>query len=120
MEPPLFFIVLIGAAIVIRIIAGSYDGDRIEQYLRDRGYELIHKRWNPFGPGWFGESASRIYEVTYRDEQGNIHRAHVKTSISSGVYFTLDHIIESAPTSQSSIEAEKDALRRRLAELEKL
>jgi hypothetical protein len=120
MEIGLVFILLIGVAIMIRVMAGSFDGERIERYLHERGYELIDKSWEPLGPGWFGEKDSRIYEVTYRDEKGNIHRAHVKTSMLSGVYLSHDRIIQKAPISAASIQAEKEALKRRLAELDAL
>jgi hypothetical protein len=104
-------------AIVSRVIAGSFDGDRVEQYIRDMGCELLDKSWDPFGPGWFGEKDARIYQVVYRDREGRVHRAHVKTSMMSGVYLTNDEIVEDAP--KRSVEEEKAELRRRLAELEK-
>ena len=104
-------------AIVSRVIAGSFDGDRVEQYIRDMGCELMDKSWDPFGPGWFGEKDARIYQVVYRDREGRVHRAHVKTSMMSGVYLTNDEIVEDAP--KRSVEEEKAELRRRLAELEK-
>ena len=122
-----FFIVL---AIIIRMAAGSFDGERVERYIREQGYELLDKSWDPFGPGWFGEKDSRIYQIVFKDKEGRIHQAHVKTSMMSGVYLTNDHIIEepdskaNVPTppvpSPESIEAEKARLRKRLAELEKL
>jgi len=104
-------------AIVFRLIAGGLDRDRVEQYLRKKGCELIDKSWAPFGPGWFGEKDSRIYEVVYRDREGRIHRAHVKTSMMSGVYLTHDRVLEDAM--EVSVEEEKARLKKRLAELEK-
>jgi hypothetical protein len=86
----LFVVVL---AIMIRLIAGSMDGDRVERYIRDRGGRLISKQWNPLGRGWFGEKDSRIYNVHYVDAEGNEREATVKTSMMSGVYFTEDRII---------------------------
>ena len=76
----------------------------------------IDKSWDPFGPGWFGEKDSRIYEIVYRDRDGRVHRDHVKTSMMSGVYLTNDRIVEDRP--KRSVEEEKAELRRRLAELE--
>ncbi|MBC2594139.1 hypothetical protein H5P28_07670 [Ruficoccus amylovorans] len=128
--------IFIGFAVlvlIIRLVAGSLDDDRVEQYVRDMGGELLDKSWAPFGPGWFGEKNDRIYEIVYRDRAGLVHRAHVKTSMFSGVYLTRDRIIEGsppnparaphpdplAPNTSLSIEEEKAALRRRLAELEK-
>jgi hypothetical protein len=55
---PVFVIGFIILAIAIRLIAGSFDGERVEQHLRDMGCELIDKSWDPFGPGWFGEKGS--------------------------------------------------------------
>ncbi|MGE9289612.1 MAG: hypothetical protein ACQKBT_01400, partial [Puniceicoccales bacterium] len=119
----LIFGFMIVLAIVIRLAAGSFDGERVERYIRDHGYELIDKSWAPFGPGWFGEKDSRIYEIVYKDQEGRIHRAHVKTSMMSGVYLTNDQIIEEPEpalprSSQSfrspeSIQQEKERLRKR-------
>ena len=116
MEPAFIIFLMIGLAIVIRLVAGSFDGDRVEQHIRDIGGELVDRSWDPFGPGWFGEKDSRIYQIIYRDRDGRLHRAHVKTAMMSGVYLTNDQVIEdSAP---ESIEAEKQRLRSRLAEIE--
>lgn len=98
-------------------MAGAFDGDRVEQYIRDIGCELVDKSWDPFGPGWFGEKDSRIYEIVYRDPDGRVPRAHVKTSMMSGVYLTNDRIVEDGP--RRSVEDEKAELRKRLAELER-
>lgn len=113
---PVIIIAVIAIAILIRFVAGSFDGDRVEKYVRDMGCELIDKSWDPFGPGWFGEKDSRIYEIVYRDREGRVHRAHVKTSMMSGVYLTNDHVVEDRP--ERSVEEEKAELRRRLVELE--
>lgn len=113
---PFIIIVFIALAICIRLLAGSFDGERVEKYVRDMGCELIDKSWDPFGLGWFGEKDSRIYEIVYRDREGRVHRAHVKTSMMSGVYLTNDHVVEDRP--ELSVEEEKAELRRRLAELE--
>jgi hypothetical protein len=116
MEPDFLIVLVIGLTVVIRLVAGSFDGDRVEQHIRDMGGELIDRSWDPFGPGWFGEKDSRIYQIVYRDRDGSLHRAHVKTSMMSGVYLTNDQLIEDA--SLGSVETEKQRLRRRLAELE--
>ena len=120
MDPSAFFglfVLAIMFAIFGRVLAGSFDGERVEAYIRDMGGELIDRSWDPFGPGWFGEKDSRIYEVVYRDREGRIHRAHVKTSMLSGVYLTNDRIVEE-PT--ISAEDEKARLTARLQELESL
>ena len=117
MEPILLFLVLIAIAVVIRLVAGSFDGARVEAYVRDMGGELLDKSWDPLGPGWFGEKDSRIYQIVYRDRSGRVHRAHTKTSMMSGVYLTNDHIMEDRRP--ESIEVEKARLKARLAELER-
>jgi len=93
MTPVFIFIVFIGIAIAVRLFAGSFDGDRVENYVRERGGRLLEKKWAPFGKGWFGEKDSRIYEISYVDRDGNTHRATCKTSLFSGVYFTEDMIV---------------------------
>jgi hypothetical protein len=126
------FILFALVAVAARFLAGAFDGDRVEAYIRDMGGELLDKSWDPLGPGWFGEKDSRIYAIMYRDRLGNVHRAHVKTSMLSGVYLTNDQIIsERLPEETASeagrraytpeaVEQEKERLRKRLAELEDL
>lgn len=116
MEPTVIIIGFVVLAIVIRLMAGSFDRERVERYIRDMDGELLDKSWDPFGPGWFGEKDSRIYEIVYRDRGGRVHKAHVKTSMLSGVYLTNDRIVEDRAV--RSVEDEKAELRRRLAELE--
>ena len=108
------------AAVAFRLIAGGLDGDRVEAYVRERGWELVDRSWEPFGPGWFGEKNARIYQIRYRDQQGHLHRAHVKTSMLSGVYLSGDEIVERAPTESedANVAAENAQLRERVAELE--
>jgi len=117
------FVAFIMIAIIFRLMAGSMDTGRIEAYVDDRGWELVDKSWDPFGPGWFGEKDSRIYEIIYRDEHGDLHRASVKTSMLSGVYLTNDEIVERAEVPPEpeveSLQEENEQLRARIAELEK-
>ena len=124
MEPFIIFPIAIFIALVFRLIAGSMDGDRVADYIRRQGGVLIAKRWAPFGRGWFGEKSDRIYEVRYRDRDGNTHDATVKTSMFTGVYFTEDRIVQYAaarselqPASRD-LATENERLRRRIAELE--
>jgi len=56
-----FVVFAIVVSLVIRLMAGGLDGDRVERYVRDQGWELVDRSWDPFGPGWFGEKDSRIY-----------------------------------------------------------
>jgi len=131
-------VILIGIALAVsvmfRLLAGSLDRDRVRQYITSIGGELLHSHWDPFGPGWFGEKNARIYQIQYRDREGCIHRAHVKTSMMSGVYLTNDTIISrpqpkakprrpkhlDSPKKQETVEEEKARLRKRLAELEQM
>jgi hypothetical protein len=122
MEPLLVVVGFIVIAIVFRMIAGSFDGQRVETYVRENGWELVDRSWDPFGPGWFGEKDSRIYQVVYRDRQGNLHKAHVKTSMFSGVYLTNDQIVEAAqptmPPNETAVTEENRRLKERIRELE--
>jgi len=118
-----FVVFAIVVSLVIRLMAGGLDGDRVERYVRDQGWELVDKSWDPFGPGWFGEKDSRIYQIVYRDQRGDLHRAHVKTSMLSGVYLTRDEIVEqtkdlASPSRDQGLADENARLRRRIAELE--
>lgn len=120
------FLVLAGfivLAIVMRLIAGSFDAERVERYVAERGWQLVDRSWDPFGPGWFGEKDSRIYQIVYRDQQGNVHRAHVKTSMFSGVYLTNDEIVRPADhpakPNEESLAEENQRLRERIRQLER-
>ncbi len=93
MEPGLVLVFAIGVVIVVRLVAGSLDGDRIDRYVRERGGRVISRHWSPFGRGWFGERGDRIYELDYEDRHGDRRRATVKTSMFSGVYLTEDRIV---------------------------
>jgi hypothetical protein len=105
-------------ALLFRLIAGGFDADRVEAYVKERGWELVDRSWDPFGPGWFGEKDARIYRIVYRDTEGHTHRAHVKTSMFSGVYLTNDEVVERAGAAGDDLAAENERLRARIAELE--
>ena len=129
----LLFGLIVFIAIMFRLVAGGIDAGRIEDYVHDQGWTLVDRSWDPFGPGWFGEKDSRIYQIVYRDRQGNVHKAHVKTSMLSGVYLTNDHIVEHADTNENekvleerqvrgeigTLRLENERLRRRIQELER-
>jgi hypothetical protein len=121
-EPLWIAIVVIVAIVMLRLLAGCMDADRVEHYLGERGCELVERHWDPFGPGWFGEKDSRIYRIVYRDREGRLHRAHVKTSLLSGVYLTNDEVADSdaAPPGgeETSLEEENRQLRERIRQLE--
>lgn len=117
------FLVAIILAFAFRLMAGGLDGARVEDYVRSKGWELVDRSWDPFGPGWFGEKDARIYQIVYRDQRGDLHRAHVKTSMLSGVYLTNDEVVERAARGTSAegaeaLEQENARLRERIAELE--
>ena len=123
MEPAAFVIGGLVLVLVVRLLAGGLDGGRVERYVRDQGWELVDRSWDPLGPGWFGEKDSRIYQIVYRDQRGDLHRAHVKTSMMSGVYLTRDQIVERAAPAPLAPAAgdlvqENARLRERIAELE--
>ena len=118
------FILMIFLVIVIRLIAGSFDHDRVEEYIVSRGGRVIEKNWNPFGKGWFGSEHERIYELEYQDKDGNIHQATCKTSALAGVYFTEDVII--SPVKQAGVinretelEIENRKLKQQIEELKR-
>src|SRR5262245_32751136 len=96
MEVGMIVVLVIVLVVVIRLIAGGWDRDRIRQYVQSKGGRVIDIHWDPFGPGWFGEKSDRIYEVHYVDEDENEHQAHCKTSMLTGVYFTEDRIVRHA------------------------
>jgi hypothetical protein len=109
---------VVGFAILIRMVQGSSDKSRVLYYLQDKGCKLIEIHWVPFGPGWFGKHHDRIYEVRFIDKDGNRHHAFCKTSGWSGVYFTEDRIESSNKT--KNIESLEDENRRLRMELEQL
>lgn len=122
MEPLLIILLVVVLAIGLRLVAGFMDSDRLEQYARERGWTVLERRWEPFGPGWFGQKGDRIYRVVYRDEQGRRHEAYAKTSALSGVYLTRDEVADSSEAPEGDplrdLERENAELRARLSSLE--
>jgi hypothetical protein len=115
---------MIFVALIIRLIAGGMDYDRVDAYITERGGRVIEKHWNPFGTGWFGEKNARIYNVRYQDAAGNIHEATCKTSMLGGVYFTQDEIVSKvsrpdASSREAQLERENEQLRRQLEDLKR-
>lgn len=102
--------------VVIILLCASFDRERIEKYLRSKNCQLIDSKWDPLGPGYGGRGRERIYKIVYHDIERRTHYSHVETSAWSGVYFTNDRIVEDVP--KLSVEDEKTALKKRLAELE--
>lgn len=90
------FLGVVALAIGIRVFAGSLDHQRIAAYVESSGGRVESISWAPFGPGWFGEKSDRIYQIRYVDRLGQRHDAHCKTSLTTGVYFTEDRILDGA------------------------
>ena len=74
-------------AVVIRMLAGNQDDARIRQEIERKGGAVIKIIWNPLGPEWLSRSADRLYEVTYRNRNGQTITANCKTSMFTGVYW---------------------------------
>ena len=106
----LVVIAVAGAALLIRLFVGRLNHNRIREYIAGQGGTVLGITWRPFGNGWFGEKDSVIYDVRYRDREGNVHSATCKTGMFSGVYFTNDHIITRAPRTATRQEAPEQRL----------
>ena len=106
--PGLFIFGIIAVAILFRVAAGSIDHQRVREYVEGRGGKLLSCEWAPFGRGWFGEKSDRIYEVRYRDRDGNLHWATCKTSMWTGVYWTEDNISQYAERNAGPAAPEDD------------
>jgi len=118
------FILMICLVLVIRLVAGSMDHDRVDEYIASRGGRVIEKNWNPFGKGWFGSEHERIYELKYEDKDGNIHQATCKTSALAGVYFTEDIITKHMSKTESldretQLELENQKLKQEIEQLKR-
>ncbi|MDB6025266.1 MAG: hypothetical protein JWM68_1489 [Verrucomicrobiales bacterium] len=88
------FVPLVGLAVVIRLMAGNQDDARIRQEIERKGGSVIKILWNPLGPGWFGDKNNRLYEVTYRDRNGQTIVANCKTNMFSGVYWSDPRVLD--------------------------
>ena len=49
MDPAAFVIGALALALTVRLIAGGLDGDRVERYVRDQGWELVDRSWDQIG-----------------------------------------------------------------------
>jgi hypothetical protein len=124
MEVVFIIIGFVFVALILRLIAGGIDHDRVEEYISERGGRVIDKQWNPFGKGWFGSEHERIYDIKYEDKEGNVHQATCKTSMLSGVYFTQDEIVEYAikekfPDKMTELEIENQRLKQQIEDLKR-
>lgn len=119
-SPAGIIIAFIVVALLIRLIAGALDGGRIEDHFNVNGNQFISKEWAPFGKGRLGDKSDRIYKITYKDKDGNIHEAYCKTSMFSGVYITEDKIIEYSKKSTGTVARLEEENAKLKAELERL
>ena len=103
----------LGLCFLVRLVAGVLDTRRMENHFKERNMKLISKKWAPWDRRCIH---GRLYKVVYRDSDGTLHRTYARTAVLEDVYLNDDKIIK--PAAQPSIEEEKAALRRRLAELE--
>ena len=115
----LIFVLFVGTALGIRLLAGYFDRGRVSLYLAANGSRMNSMRWTPFGTGWFGSKNERIYEIEFRDEEGRNHRATCKTSMLSGVYLTEDVVIGESreQAARQDLAEENSRLREELARL---
>ena len=117
MEVVFIFVAVAFVAVVIRVVAGAMDHERLNGYVAERGGRVIEQHWNPFGRGWFGSQNERIYDVRYEDADGNVHYATCKTSLLAGVYLTEDQIVErSGSTASDDRETQLERENRELRE----
>lgn len=93
---PGFGLLIILIAIVLQLVAGNRDRNRIRRYIEEGGGRVIKTSWSPFHPGCFSESRDPIYRVRYFDKDDVEHEAYCQTSWWVGVYFTDDRIVRSA------------------------
>lgn len=118
METTAILFAVLLAVVGLRLWAGSLDGPRIREYLQQRGCKLLGTRWTPFGKGWLSEGTERIYEVEYEDAAGGRHKATVKTSMLTGVFFTDDVPVAARRTQSHNevarLRAENERLRAQL------
>jgi hypothetical protein len=85
--------------LMMRLMAGQRDRDRIEKYLRDRGCEPLEVRWFPLARAALGERNDRVYQVRYRDTTGLEREATCKTSLMGGVFLSED--VQPQPVSRA-------------------
>ena len=81
------YLLVIGAAVAIRIVMHFVDKNRIKDDVEAKGGRIISISWNPFGRGWFFEKNERHYTVIYADRLGATVSATCKTSLFTGIYW---------------------------------
>lgn len=104
-------LLIIAVVVVVRLIAGEKNRERIRKKLYELGGEVLDIEWEPFGPGWFGNQDQAIYRVRYRDREGDVHEVHCQTSMFADVYFTDDRLLAPPRESRTSESGEGQRLR---------
>ena len=112
-HPFLILFFLVAATILIRLFIGQLNHARIREYIENNNGEVLGITWTPFGSGWYGERDSVIYQVRYKDGEGNVRQATCKTGIFSGVYFTQDSIVHRARQTQTTFQTPSPAAQSR-------
>jgi len=115
MQETILILIFVFVFIGIIHIKNSMNRNRIRDHILSRGGIIKSIKWEPFGPGWFGEKNNMIYHVCYIDKLGAHHDAYCKTSLWSGVYFTKDFVTQNSPIVKR-MEANLKAENRRLRE----
>ncbi|MBX7259539.1 MAG: zinc ribbon domain-containing protein [Candidatus Hydrogenedentes bacterium] len=87
------------------IINHRLDKRRITRVIGYSGGVVLKIEWTPFGKGWLFENRCRFYDVTFRNNNGEIVTATCKTSMWMGVYWTGEAVPSFAPSpAQSALE----------------
>lgn len=111
------FGVLIVVIVLLRLLAGSFDRQRIAEDVARRGGRVESIEWAPFGKGWFGERGDRIYRVRYVDARGRTRDAQCKTRRFSGVYWADDGM--DGADDDLALRAENERLRQEVERLKR-
>jgi hypothetical protein len=89
--------------LAVGVVARAWDRGRIGEEIRIAGGQVRGIRWIVFGGG----GHRRLYEVEYRDGDGNTRSVRCETSLLSGVLWLGD----------LELRSEAEELRREVAEL---
>lgn len=98
--PILVLVIVLGGG---RLLIGVLNHSRIRNYIESQGGTVIEIAWHPFGHGWFGEKDSVIYDVRYKNRQGDVIAATCKTGLFSGVYFTHERVVHRAQRGSAKV-----------------
>ncbi|HIA28189.1 MAG TPA: hypothetical protein EYN79_08790 [Planctomycetes bacterium] len=117
-ETTFYIVGVICLVVVIRVVAGILDKQRIEGEINGKGGTIESIRWTPFARGWLGSKNERFYEVVWEDSDQLRRRATVKTAMLAGNYFA-DSEVTGGETGDTGggLAAENQRLRRENEEL---